>query len=184
MQKDLADLHSLAASAEAAAGTSAALDLWRKSVAMAREKPELARERGVPYLLGYAHYQLVGVEPHAEESSERYLLLALEDDIEDVYAKLYLGHLAFDACRFMAALEWFAKIPPNSFSRRGQAWRDLKTQELRICCLANLGSTESLTEEFEAYLLIATECDEGDVLTVSELPRLLAALARGSKNSA
>ncbi len=184
MQRTLTDLRSLAAAADQAAGTDAALDLWRKTLSMAQRDPRLAQELGVPYILGYAHYELVGIEPGAEEASTRFLLLALEQDASDVFAKLYLGHLAFDAGRYAAALEWFETIPPHSFSARGQAWRDLKTQELRICCLARLGRTASLVREFEAYLLIATECEEADVLTVFELPELLAALAQGSVSGA
>ncbi|RYX79924.1 hypothetical protein EON83_30735 [bacterium] len=178
MNNAVTELRSLAAMADDAEDTAAAVDLWRKIVSMFLHEPGVEQEPGIAYLLGYAYYQLVDVDSGAAASSKRLLLLALEQDLNDGYARLYLGHLAFDTHQYSAALEWFGSIPESHFSEHGQAWRDLKVQELKICCLAQLGKTGSLIQEFETYLLIATKCDETDIITAFELPNMLAALVQ------
>ncbi len=150
---------------------------------MTAKNPTILEEPRAQYILGYCYYNLVDVEPEAASRSEQAFLAALEKNPDDDYAKLYLGHLAFDLSQFELALRWFDSIPNQAFSAHGQPWRDLKRQELRICCLVRLGRNESITSEFESYLTLATQCDELDVYSVYELPILLATLAESSEDA-
>lgn len=161
----------------------ACIELWRKVVSLAAEDPAVLREPGSQYILGYGYYHLIDLEPEAPTHSEQSFIAALAQDPNDNYAKLYLGHLAFDSSQYEMALRWFDSIPDQTFTGYGQSWRDLKRQELRICCLVHLGKADSITSEFENYLSLATHCDELDVLAVDELPKLLAALSGFSKNA-
>lgn len=182
MRSVLAEIRRIATEADQASAP-ACIGLWQKIVSLAAENPAVLREHGAQYILGYAYYQLIDVESAALTRSEQSLTAALAQDPNDNYAKLYLGHLAFDSSRYEAALQWFGSIPDRAFSLHGQSWRDLKRQELRICCLVRLGKVDLIATEFEDYLSLATHCDETDVLTVNELPKLLAHLSGLRKNA-
>ncbi len=153
------------------------LNLWRAVVSLADRHPGILQEKGTRYIMGYALYNLVDTEPGAATRCEAFLKSALAGGPDDHYARLYLGHLAFDAGRYATALEYFDAVPRHAFARFDQHWRDLKRQELRICCLTHLGKTASLVEEFEQYLCLAVQCEESDAITAYELPRLMCDLA-------
>jgi tetratricopeptide (TPR) repeat protein len=158
--------------------------LWRRVAALATEDPAVLQEAGVSYMVGYALYNLAEVEPNAARQSTRHLEAALAANPDDSFAKLYLGHLAFDAGEYEVALGWFDAIPEHAFVAHEQRWRDVKRQELRICCLVHLARTGDLILEFERYLSLACGCETTDVLTVHELPLLLAGLSRSRENAA
>jgi len=152
--------------------------LWRRVVALAEADTSSPPSAEVTYLAGYGLYCLVDVEPLVLEQAERWLKRAVALRPDHRFAQLYLAHIAFDDGRFEEALVLLNSVPSDAFAAIDQRWRDLKVQELRICCLVQLSRLEALGTAFERYLSIARECDEMDFATVHELPALIASLVR------
>ena len=155
---------------------------WTAAAQLGSES-DLAQSADGAYLAGYAYYQLGAVSADYLERSAKLLRCALLTDPFNIYARLYLGHLAYDKGNFSEALGHFDELAPDAFAQRAQAWRDLKRQELRICCLLQLGQVATLVHEFEQLLQLASGMDDTDTLAVQELPTLLQS-AFGSRSHA
>jgi tetratricopeptide (TPR) repeat protein len=173
MKRNFADLERLVEAAEVAEPEHAPA-AWAAAAARA-EVSEVTRTADGAYLLGYVLYQLGSSAPGGLERAEQLLRSALNTEPNHAYARLYLGHIAFDAGSFSEALSHFDELKNDAFSRKGQAWRDLKIQELRICCLLQLRQVAHLTDEFERLLQLASRLEVTDTLVVHELPKLLQA---------
>ncbi|MCE9555714.1 MAG: hypothetical protein K8T91_20380 [Planctomycetes bacterium] len=62
------------------------------------------------------------------------LAKAYELNPEDLFVIASLAYQAFDNSDFEVASRWLQMLPRGSFAARGQIWRDLKHEELRLCC--------------------------------------------------
>lgn len=171
MKPALADLVRLIDAAEIADSASA-FERWSAAELFAAEANFSCTADGA-YLHGYVYYQLHNYAQGSLERAEELLLKALALDPKHAYAHLYLGHIAFDEGSFAKALAHFNAIAGDEFSRKGQTWRDLKRQELRICCLLQLRQVKRLEDEFEQLLQIARGMESDEALLLHEFPRLL-----------
>lgn len=86
------------------------------------------------YALAFCWYNLPGHDPDQDEATEAWLRRALELNPDNHAARVFLGHQLFDQSCYGAARAEFLAVPEGTFSRLGQPWRDLKAQELAICC--------------------------------------------------
>ena len=182
MKYTLADLKRLIEVAETARPDASAA-AWISAATLADE-PNLAETADGAYLLGYVQYQLGSSSQGATSQAARLFRSALEIEPGHAYAQLYLAHIAYDEESFAEALSCFSALEPTVFSRNGQPWRDVKRQELRICCLLHLQQVEGLIHEFEQYLQIAAGMEATDTLVVQELPNLLQRQFRGGEHAA
>jgi hypothetical protein len=89
---------------------------------------------------------------------------------------LFLGYQQFDDGDYRTALESFSRVDRQYFESRDLQWRNLKTQELVLCCqirlaTANQVSLQALRQLVSAYLA----ADDVDRPMPKEIVELLAA---------
>jgi len=154
--------------------------LWRNVIDFAAAHPDaVAKMTRGPYTLGLAWYSRPASTPEREEMAERWFKAALERKPDDWYAVLYLGYFAFDRSDFQLALEHFSRIPKGAFASYDQEWRDVKVQELCVCCHFRLGQPEAVQVAFREYLEMLGRSEETSAVVAEELPQLLVLAAGG-----
>lgn len=50
------------------------------------------------------------------------------------WVPLYFGYQSFDDGLYQPAFDWFARVDRGYFASLDQGWRNLKTEELMLCC--------------------------------------------------
>ena len=129
-----------------------------------------------PYLLGYNLY----LKANLSEDKNRISLLeqakipfkkATSDSENAMFAKAYLAHIYYDLKEFNHCLDMIEQIPDNYFSKLSshQNWRDLKIQELKICCLIKLKIFSDFEFILHSYLLKISRSSEHDIPIPIEL---------------
>ena len=86
------------------------------------------------YALGCCWYDMPYESPERILNVKMWLTRALEMNPSHHFARLYLGHYFFDNREYGIAHELFCKIPYGYFKNYHQEWRDIKRQELVLCC--------------------------------------------------
>ena len=133
-----------------------------------------------PYLLGYNLY----LKANLSEDKNRISLLeqakipfkkATSDSENAMFAKAYLAHIYYDLKEFNHCLDMIEQIPDNYFSKLSshQNWRDLKIQELKICCLIKLKIFSDFEFILHSYLLKISRSSEHDIPVPIELSNIM-----------
>ena len=133
-----------------------------------------------PYLLGYNLY----LKANLSEDKNRISLLeqakipfkkATSDSEDAMFTKAYLAHIYYDLKEFNHCLDMIEQIPDNYFSKlfSHQNWRDLKIQELKICCLIKLKIFSDFEFILHSYLLKISRSSEHDIPVPIELSNIM-----------
>lgn len=112
------------------------------------------------HLLGLCWYELPAELPESTSSAERAFRAALSFEPHHQYANLYLGHVLFDTRRFEEALVHFELVDSGYFTERGQRWRVIKNEELKLCCRLRI-RPEAITRADVEAVCSAYESDAG-----------------------
>ncbi|KPN70593.1 MULTISPECIES: hypothetical protein [Neisseria] len=130
-----------------------------------------------PYLLGYTLY----LKSTFMDNKNKILLLEqakrpfknaiMLDSENTTFAKAYLAHVYYDLEEFTNALHLIEQIPENYFAKlpSRQNWRDLKIQELKICCLINLKKFINFELILYKFLLKISKSNQYNIPLPTEL---------------
>ncbi|OFN77313.1 hypothetical protein [Neisseria sp. HMSC064E01] len=133
-----------------------------------------------PYLLGYNLY----LKASLSEDKNRISLLeqakfsfekATSDSENAMFAKVYLAHVYYDLEEFNHCLDMIEQIPNNYFSKlpSHQNWRDLKIQELKICCLIKLKIFSNFEFILHSYFLKISSSSKHNIPVPTELSNVI-----------
>ena len=100
---------------------------------------------------------------------------ATSDFENAMFAKAYLAHIYYDLKEFNHCLDMIEQIPDNYFLKLSshQNWRDLKIQELKICCLIKLKIFSDFEFILHSYLLKISRSSEHDIPVPIELSNIM-----------
>lgn len=111
-------------------------------------------------LRGYAAYHF----PELIQDSvdiERELNAVLSERPDDLTARFYLACHLFDIGNFRNAYEHLALLNCSEFRDAAQIWREIKVDELRLCCEAALEMYDSFVSGFSQLVdkIVATDSE-------------------------
>ena len=100
---------------------------------------------------------------------------ATSDSEDAMFTKAYLAHIYYDLKEFNHCLDMIEQIPDNYFSKlfSHQNWRDLKIQELKICCLIKLKIFSDFEFILHSYFLKISRSSEHDIPVPIELSNIM-----------
>ena len=105
------------------------------------------------YLLGYAWYSYPEDTDQRDAGVVKNLKRAIELDENHSFSNLYLGHYYFDVQKYVEAIRFFEKLDSNFFCQIDQEWRNLKNQELILCCKIYILGCDFTDKEFKRELV-------------------------------
>ena len=101
------------------------------------------------YLLGYIYFKSPSKTEATRRRAKSFLRAAINLDPNHNLARYCLACLFFDLQRYEPALLELRRLPAEVFREIGQAWRWIKTSELRLCCSLYIAPDGSWLDEAE-----------------------------------
>jgi tetratricopeptide (TPR) repeat protein len=99
----------------------------------------------------------------------KYLKKAIEINPKHEFSKLYLGHYFYDIKDYKKSIFYFENVDEDYFTGINQHWRNLKLNELILCCKIFLSDATTNLQDFNKLENNYLQADAEDVLVPFDL---------------